>query len=190
MSEPSPRLDPADLADYAPWPAARPHTDRELACLLALLESSGLRGRSVALGHGRDEASRKAAAAFADAWRGSGGQLAAVVDWPEDAASWLRQARRLTSPEPDAWVVAAAPAGWAQMSRRLRHSTDWDPRRTFGFAPTGDPRLATAVGPGVLDGMRGATADGRPWTIRGGWLVESAPPATPAPSHDGTAGGG
>ncbi|MEU8585916.1 hypothetical protein AB0C59_02745 [Streptomyces sp. NPDC048664] len=173
MSEPSPRLGPAALSDYAPWPPTRPHTDRELARLIALLEGCGFRGGSVALGHGRDAASKAAALAFTDAWRRSGGHLAAVVDWPEDAASWLRQARRLTRPEPDAWVVAAAPVGWAQMSRRLRHSTAWDPRRTFGFASTGDSRLVTAAGPGVLEGMRGATADGRVWTIRRGWVVES-----------------
>ncbi|MDX3451661.1 ABC transporter substrate-binding protein [Streptomyces sp. ME02-8801-2C] len=173
MNERSPRLLPAALSDYAPWPEVRPHTGRELARLLALLEGGGFRGGGVALGHGRDAASRDAAAAFAHAWQGSGGWLAEVVDWPEDAASWLRQARRLTRAEPDAWVVAAGSAGWAQMSRRLRHSTDWDPRRTFGFASAGDSRLATAAGPGVLDGMRGATADGRVWVIRRGWLVES-----------------
>ncbi|MCF4140922.1 ABC transporter substrate-binding protein [Streptomyces sp. Tue 6430] len=173
MNEPSPRLLPEALSDYAPWPAVRPHTGRELARLLALLEGCGFRGAGVALGHGRDAASKDAAAAFADAWQRSGGQLAAVADWPEDAASWLRQARRLTRPEPDAWVVAAGSAGWVQMSRRLRHSTDWDPRRTFGFASAGDSRVVTAAGPGVLDGMRGATADGRLWTIRRGWVVES-----------------
>lgn len=173
MSGPSPRLTPASLSGYAPWPAARPHTDHELARLLALLEACGFRGGSVALGHGRDAASQDAAAAFADAWQRDGGRLAAVVDWPEDAASWLRQARRLTRPGPDAWVVAAAPVGWVQMSRRLRHSTDWDPRRTFGFASTGDSRPVTAAGPGVLDGMRGVTGDGRVWVIRRGWVVES-----------------
>ncbi|MFB7517299.1 hypothetical protein [Streptomyces sp. NPDC056144] len=170
---PSPRLLPADLSEYAPWPEARPHTDRELARLLTLLEDMGVRGGAVALGHGRDPASRAAAEAFADAWQARGGRLAAVVDWPEDAASWLRQARRLTEPEPDAWVVAGGPVGWAQMSRRLRHSTAWDPGRTVGFASTGDSRVAAAVGPGVLDGMRGATADGGVWTVGRGWIVES-----------------
>ncbi|MFB7333163.1 hypothetical protein FNH09_27590 [Streptomyces adustus] len=173
MNEPSPRLVASDLFDYVPRPAARPHTDRELARLLALLADCGFRGGSIALGHGRDTASKEAATAFADAWHGSGGLLAAVVDWPEDAASWLRQARRLTRPAPDAWVVAAASVGWVQLSRRLRHSTDWDPRRTFGFAAAGDSRLVTAAGPGVLEGMRGATADGRVWTVRRGWVVES-----------------
>ncbi|MGW6243137.1 hypothetical protein [Streptomyces roseolus] len=173
MNEPSPRLRPSVLSDYAPWPEPRPHTGPELDRLLALLDAGGHRGGGVALGHGRDPASQAAAAAFADAWQASGGTLAAVVDWPEDAASWLRQAQRLTHPEPDAWVVAASPVGWAQMSRRLRHSTDWDPSRTFGFASVGDPRLPAAVGPGVLDGMRGATADGRTWTVRRGWIVET-----------------
>ncbi|MFF7813725.1 hypothetical protein ACFZCF_17705 [Streptomyces sp. NPDC007945] len=174
MNDPSPRLRPSALSDYAPWPEPRPHTAPELDRLLALLEAGGHRGGSVALGHSRDAASKDAAAAFADAWRASGGTVAAVVDWPEDAASWLRQAQRLTHPEPDAWVVAASPVGWAQMSRRLRHSTDWDPHRTFGFASVGDSRLPAAVGPDVLDGMRGATTDGRTWTVRRGWIVETS----------------
>ncbi|MEU6239230.1 DUF664 domain-containing protein, partial [Kitasatospora sp. NPDC047058] len=30
------------------------------------------------------------------------------------------------------WGFRAEPAGWARMSRRLRHSTGWDPARTYG----------------------------------------------------------
>ncbi|WP_406324622.1 hypothetical protein [Streptomyces sp. NBC_01637] len=59
-----------------------------------------------------------------------------MVDWPESAASWLRPATRLTSETPDAWVVAAAPLGFAQLARRLRRSTDWAPDRTVAFAST------------------------------------------------------
>jgi hypothetical protein len=81
----------------------------------------------VAVGHGRDEASIAAANAFLAAWDG---QIAAVVDWPASAASWLLPARRLLAAEPDAWVIADTPAGWEPVARRLRASRGWDPMRT------------------------------------------------------------
>ncbi|MFI0354867.1 hypothetical protein [Actinomadura sp. 9N407] len=104
-----------------------PHAPEELVALLGA-------ARTVAVGHGRDAASTAAAKAFVQAWEASGGEVLAVVSWPERAASWLRQARRLTERAPDAWVVAGAEPGWTRMSRRLRESTDWDPERTFGLA--------------------------------------------------------
>ncbi|MFI0422758.1 hypothetical protein [Spongiactinospora sp. 9N601] len=138
-----------------------PHTAAELAALLELLRAQRPRIEAVTVGHGRDPASVAAAEAFADAWTGMGLHVLAVVDWPQEAASWLRQARRMVAGDPDAWVVAASGPGWAQMSRRLRHSTAWRPERTFGFAPVA--RSVAAAGPGTLLGLRGATADGEIW---------------------------
>ncbi|MEU6238704.1 hypothetical protein, partial [Kitasatospora sp. NPDC047058] len=103
--------------DTLPSPPPVPHTDAELAALLGLLTAPRARIGTVVIGHGRDAASTTAAAAFADAWREHGGAVLAAVDWPEDAASWLRPAHRFTAVTPDAWVVAAGPQGWARMSR-------------------------------------------------------------------------
>ncbi|MFE4520208.1 hypothetical protein ACFRMQ_39330 [Kitasatospora sp. NPDC056783] len=163
----SPLLPAPGTTAYGDLPVPAPHTAAELAALLRLLADHRhppLRG--VAIGHSRDGASRTAAAAFA------------VVDWPEQAASWLRPARRLTDREPDAFVIAAAPLGWAQLARRLRHSTPWRPDRTFGFASLAEPVAAALAGPGVLDGVRGASADGGTWRTESGW-TESFPPAAP-----------
>ncbi|MFF7453348.1 hypothetical protein [Kitasatospora sp. NPDC008115] len=143
-------------------PAA--HTAAELDALVGLLPRSA----TVVIGHGRDEASTAAARAFAARWQAGVGSVLDVVDWPEQAASWLRQARRFTAPAPDAWVVAGGPRGWAGMSRRLRRSTDWDPARTAGFASAGSALAAALAGPGTLDGLRGATADGRTWQLGDG----------------------
>ncbi|MFF9482737.1 hypothetical protein [Streptomyces sp. NPDC014733] len=179
----SPLLLAAEVtAQLSGVPAPAGATSAELAAVLALLtEPPGVRRSridAVVVGHSRDAASVAAARAFAGAWRAAGRQVWASVDWPEEAASWLRFADRLTAPEPDAWVIAAAPPGWAQMSRRLRHSTGWDPARTVGFAALGDSRLATLAGPGTLDGMRGATADGGTWSIDRGWVrTLPGPPA-------------
>ncbi|MFI6846442.1 hypothetical protein OG535_36165 [Kitasatospora sp. NBC_00085] len=156
-------------------PPPEPHTEAELFALLGLLASPRPRIGMVVIGHGRDAASVAAANAFAGVWRGAGRTVLAVVDWPEDAASWLRPARRFTAATPDAWVVAGGPQGWSRMSRRLRHSTDWDPARTFGFASTGSITAVELAGAATLSGMRGAAADGGSWRI-GGELIAYYPP--------------
>ncbi|MFE6866224.1 hypothetical protein ACFVFS_06680 [Kitasatospora sp. NPDC057692] len=160
-----------DPAATSPTPSPAPHTAAELDALAGLLPRFG----SVVVGHGRDRASSAAARAFAERWRAEGGTVLDVVDWPEEAASWLRQARRFTALAPDAWVVAAGPRGWAGMSRRLRHSTGWDPARTVGFASTGSALALALAGPGTLDGLRGATADGRTWRVGEGDAERTAP---------------
>ncbi|MFG2522213.1 hypothetical protein [Streptomyces sp. NPDC048527] len=171
----SPLIRPADLAAQGSLPRPLPHTDAELAALIGLLMLPKSRIETVTVGHSRDEASRAAAEAFATAWTARGGQMLTTVNWPESAASWLRPATRLTAELPDAWVVAAAPLGFAQLARRLRHSTDWDPSRTYAFASLNDSRLPALTGPDTLHGLRGATADGGTWEIRRGWVTTYAP---------------
>jgi hypothetical protein len=130
----------------------------ELEGVLALVRAWRPRIEVVVVGHGRGAG--RLARAFVEAWEG---MVLAVVDWPEEAASWLRQARRFAAGAPDAWVVAGAAPGWAGMSERLRISTDWDPRRTYGFASTA--QAASLARPGTLEGMRGADRNGQPWQI-------------------------
>jgi hypothetical protein len=167
----SPLVTAAELTGHGDPPAPGPHTAAELAALLALLTGQEPRVETVAVGHSRDELSRDAAEAFTAAWQARGGTVLCLVDWPESAASWLRPAGRLTAELPDAWVMAAAPLGFAQLARRLRHSTDWKPARTFAFASLRDSRLPALAGAGTLDGLRGATADGGTWDVRGHWVT-------------------
>ncbi|MGW0478000.1 hypothetical protein [Nonomuraea sp. NPDC003214] len=129
-------------------------TAAELDAVLRLLAQA--RAETVVVGHGRGAS----VDAFLAIWPGT---VLAVVDWPEEAASWLRQARRFAAGPPDAWVVAGPPLGWARMAARLRQSTGWDPARTFGFASTaGAVALAP---PGTLEGMRGACRGGGTWRL-------------------------
>lgn len=149
-------------------------TGPELAALQRLL--GDLDAHSIAIGHARDDPSRTAAAEVATAWRDGGGVVTATADWPEEAASWLRQARRLTAYAPDAWVVLARPPGWLGMGRRLAASTDWTPTRTVAGSALADGSVAAA---GVFDGLRGATADGGTWYVRGRLVVTHPPPVPP-----------
>ncbi|MFI9051527.1 ABC transporter substrate-binding protein [Streptomyces sp. NPDC053427] len=176
----SPLIGAADLAEslaeYGDLPRPAPHTTAELAAIIGLLARPKARIETVTIGHSRDAASRAAADAFTAAWQARGGTVLAAVDWPESAASWLRPAKRLTAEQPDAWVIAAAPIGFAQLARRLRHSTDWDPARTVAFAALQDSRLPALTGPDTLHGLRGATAGGGTWEVSHRW-VTSYPPA-------------
>jgi len=151
--------------------APAPHTRLEFAAIMGLLTGRGSRTNVISVGHARDDASRSAANAIVRAWTAHGGDVLGVVDWPEDAASWLRQATRLAAGTPDAWVVAGSPLGWAQMGRRLQRSTDWDPERTIAFSSLADVRLIELAGPNTLKGLRGALPDGGTWRIGGGLLI-------------------
>ncbi|MBB5080148.1 hypothetical protein [Nonomuraea endophytica] len=107
---------------------------RDVAELAGLLKWQVPGVVTVTVGHGRDPGSVAAAERFVKDWEAGGGLVGEVVSWPEEAASWLRQARRFASGEPDAWVVIAGPAGWAGwagMRSRLLHHTTWDPSRTL-----------------------------------------------------------
>ncbi|MFE1960810.1 hypothetical protein [Streptomyces sp. NPDC059479] len=169
----SPLVGPAEWDAYGEPPRPLPHTAAELAALIGLLTMPRSRIGTVVTGHSRDMASAEAAVAFGEAWEARGGTVLAVVDWPETAASWLRPARRMTAPAPDAWVIAAAPAGFVQLARRLRHSTDWEASRTYAFGALSDSRIPALAGPGVLHGLRGAGTDGGTWTVHGGWVTSS-----------------
>jgi len=164
----SPLLPPecaADPARFGPT-GAEQHRMSELALRRG--------ARSIAIGRGRSAATAAAVRAFEHRWEASGGTVLTVVTWPEEAASWLRQATRLAAADPDLWVMAGPPRGWAQMARRLLWSTPWQPGRTIAFAALGHQRAIGLVGAHNLHGLTGATADGGTWTVCHG-VIRVAP---------------
>jgi MoxR-like ATPase len=163
---------PVERAPLAEDPA--PHTAAELAAVLGLLPDPESQDSTalLSIGHSRDDASRAAARALADAWRRRGGTVLAVVDWPESAASWLRAAGRLTVPAPDAWAFAAAPVGFAQLARRLGQCATWDPARAVAFASLRQPSLPALAGADTLHGLRGATSAGGIWQVHHGRIPD------------------
>lgn len=158
----SPRL-PADVVCGAAEPGP---TEAELNHMTELALGRG--ARRVAVGHGRSAPAARAVAVFTRRWEASGGVVFDVVTWPEEAASWLRQATRFAAADPDLWVMAGAPRGWAQMTRRLLWSTPWQPGRTLAFAALGTQRAIELVGAHNLPGFAGATADGGTWRVCNG----------------------
>jgi hypothetical protein len=122
----------------------------------------------VTLGHGRSAAAVRAMAAFTRRWEACGGIVLDVVTWPEEAASWLRQATRFAAADPDLSIMAGTARGWAQMSRRLLWSTPWQPGRTLAFAALGTRAAVDLVGAHNLQGLAGATADAGTWKVCNG----------------------
>ncbi len=141
-------------------------TDAELSRMTELALSRG--ARAVAIGRGNSPAATRAAAGFARRWESTGGSVICAVTWPESATSWLRQATRFAAADPDLWVMAGPPTGWAQMTRRLLWSTPWRPERTIAFAVIGTGQVIGHVGAHNLPGLAGATADGSTWQVSHG----------------------
>ncbi len=160
----SPRL-PSGLACDA---AGSGPTGAELSRMTELALRRG--ARSVAIGRGRSAAAAAAVTAFARRWEAGSGIVLTVVTWPEEAASWLRQATRFAAADSDLWIMAGTPRGWAQMTRRLLWSTPWQPGRTLAFAALGTQRAIGLVGAHNLQGLAGATADGGTWTVGNGTI--------------------
>jgi hypothetical protein len=162
----TPRLS-AGLAGHADATEADA-TDAELDRMLQL----ALRGNAdgVAIGHGRSPAAARAAREFARRWEAAGRTVHCTVSWPEEAASWLRQAIRFAAADPDLWVMTGPAGGWAQMTRRLLWSTSWKPERTIAFAAIGTGQAIGLVGAVNVPGLAGATAGGGTWAVRDGQL--------------------
>jgi hypothetical protein len=126
------------------------------------------RAQRVAVGRGRSAAVVRAMAAFTRRWEARGGIVLDVVTWPEEAASWLRQATRFAAADPDLWIMGGPALGWAQMTRRLLWSTPWQAGRTLAFAALGTRPAVDLVGAHNLQGLAGATADGGTWKVCNG----------------------
>jgi len=124
----------AVAAGYRPCSVCLPERYRAWRVLTLVTAMDAAR---VGVGHARDPGSSALAAAFGDAWTDRGGEITAVVSWPAEAASWLRQARAPTAGAPDARLIAGPIASLRRVCDRLSTSTDWDPARTVAFATVG-----------------------------------------------------
>jgi hypothetical protein len=112
----------------------------------------------VGVGHARDHKSSVLAAACVDAWTDRGGEITAVVSWPDEAASGLRQAQALTAGAPDAWLIAGPIASLRRVCDRLARRADWDPARTVVFATVGEGAVVGRSDSIVTAGQRPARA--------------------------------
>jgi hypothetical protein len=146
-------------------------TDAELNRMTELAHGAN----TLAIGRGNSPAATRAVDVFARRFEAAGGTVIRTVTWPEAAASWLRQATRFATADPDLWVMAGPATGWAQMTRRLLWSTPWRPERTIAFAAIGTEPVISLVGAHNLPGLTGATVNGGTWRISYGILRVTPP---------------
>ena len=168
----SPRLPARRARDASGIGAGSETTGAELDRVLELALSR--KARTVAIGSGRSPSGLEAVRGFAGRWEAAGGTVLDIVTWPEEAASWLRQATRFAAADPDLWIMTGPPLGWGQMTRRLLWSTPWRPDHTIAFAVIGEPPTIGLVGPCNLTGLSGATVGGGTWTVRDGQIFSVA----------------
>lgn len=146
------------------------HTPAELGRLLELLTESG--ARTISIGHGRHPASLSAAQAIAGRWSDAGHTVLAFISYPAQAASWLRAATRIASPNPDAYVIADTAPGFANLAGRLAAQPNWTASRTFYSTGIDGRQLLDLVGPTTLDEMTGVCTAGHSWRILSGLTVQ------------------
>lgn len=169
----APLLTDRDMVAALQRTRTAPVSSDEIQRLVCLAELRG--ARAVTLGHGPGEHAADAITRFGSAWTEHGGLIMDVVSWPDDAASWLRHARRLTAPRPDLWIMAGPALGFVQMARRLTVSTTWDPARTLAFSHVAHAAAVRAAGPGVLDGLCGSQSGLTDWRVEGGAVCLARP---------------
>ncbi|WP_106349089.1 hypothetical protein [Antricoccus suffuscus] len=138
-------------------------TAAEVATIIELAHRR--RARTVVIGSGRSTNAIETTRAIGAAWDMAGGQILDAITWPEIGASWLRQATRFASADPDLWIMTGPATGWAQMTRRLLWSTHWTPSRTLATSGIGNARVLALVGLANLNGLTGAAADGSEWSV-------------------------
>ncbi len=93
---------------------------------------------SVAIAHSRDDESCLLAQAIKEDWetktnwvRHEGGFVLSVVDYPEEAASWLRQAQKLAGTNPDIYVLIGYGNGLEKLLNRLSQEANFRKEDTF-----------------------------------------------------------
>ena len=144
-------------------------TAAEVAALVALAQARS--AERIAIGSGRDPVAVDATRAIADAWVLAGGEIAVKLAWPEEAASWLRHAKRFTADEPDLWIMSGPTLGWPQMTRRLLWSSPWDPARSLLTGTLSEPAALELVGLHNRSGIAGVTSTGTAWRLVDGVVV-------------------
>lgn len=143
--------------------------------LTGLVDLASRRGaRHIAVGSGRDPEALAFADDFTALWNEAGGEVVKAVTWPEEAASWLRQATRFSAAEADLWIMTGPAAGWAQMTRRLLWSTGWRPENTLVTTAAGSRKALDLVGLHNLEGLAGLNSRGIRWTIRDGRQISDS----------------
>jgi branched-chain amino acid transport system substrate-binding protein len=121
----------------------------------------GAEGKTVNIGVRNDAYGTGLGDQFERAWTALGGKVGEKVEYDPEQPSYNSEAERLTSGNPDAWVIVDFPETYAKVGPALVRTGNWDPAKTFVTDGLVSGSLPEDVGADATEGLRG-TAPGTP----------------------------
>jgi ABC-type branched-subunit amino acid transport system substrate-binding protein len=115
----------------------------------------GAEGKTVTVGNRGDNYGQLLGLAFQKAWVAEGGRVGTRVQYDPDQATYDSEAERLTSGNPDAFVIVDFPRTYAKLGRALVQTGNWDPGRTFVTDGLVSSSLGKSAGQAATNGLRG-----------------------------------
>jgi ABC-type branched-subunit amino acid transport system substrate-binding protein len=121
----------------------------------------GARGKTVNIGARNDSYGTGHADVFEEAWRRKGGDIGQKVTYDPDQRSYASEGRRITSGDPDAFVIIDFPESYNKLAPVLVRSGRWDPGKTWVTDGLAADVLAESAGREATEDVRG-TIPGAP----------------------------
>ena len=120
-------------------------------------ELGGAQGKTVNVGARNDFYGSGLADAFPKEWEARGGTIGQKVLYDPEQPSYNSEAQKITSGNPDAFVIVDFPETYAKVGPALVRTGKWDARKTFITDGLASTDLPNAVGAEATEGMRGTS---------------------------------
>ena len=120
-------------------------------------ELGGAQGKTVNVGARNDFYGSGLADALAKEWQARGGKVGGKVIYDPEQPSYNSEAQKLTSGNPDAWVIVDFPETYAKVGPALVRTGKWDAKKTFVTDGLASTELPSSVGSEATEGLRGTS---------------------------------
>ena len=117
----------------------------------------GAQGKTVNVGARNDFYGSGLADAFPKEWQARGGQIGQKVVYDPEQPSYNSEAQKITSGNPDAWVIVDFPETYQKVGPALVRTGKWDAKKTFITDGLASNDLPKNVGAEATEGLRGTT---------------------------------
>jgi ABC-type branched-subunit amino acid transport system substrate-binding protein len=121
----------------------------------------GSQGKTVNVGARNDAYGTGLAGTFAAAWQKKGGKIGQKVIYDPKQPSYNSEAQKITSGNPDAFVIIDFPETFNKVAPALVRTGKWDPKKAWGTDGLASSALPKSAGTEATEGFRG-TAPGAP----------------------------
>ncbi len=155
-------------------------SNKELAeSIIKWIDESDYETYSISIGHERNGASYAIVEELVKSWQSTqtwvrveGGFIIRQVDWPQTAASWLAQAKKLNKDRPDALVIISSVSSGIAVLKRLADQKTWSASRTFCLFNDIETLLRHTIDLVVYEGLKCMAGDGTRWMINSDGLLK------------------